>query len=388
MSQRQQAALAPRLTSSEMDAMANKEGSRRTIYFTKKLPGNGGYRRTGQYLGEWKNNAWEGKGTHEMANGSRYVGAWSEGKRNGMGTLWVMRKGKLRKQYAGQWSNNQQHGRGVFHYENGDHFNGEWKNGARHGVGIMTYKCGDVYEGEWFNDQRHGFGVLDYAKGDHFEGMWVEDKKEGEGVHFYFHQEKATHTRRYDGEWVNDVPRCGYYSEMPPDPLVPASGVPDALPSGTVIDSRGIIASRLAEIREERKHHRATRCGSPPAPLGPGPSGHAPQLAPPRHGRARRRRRAPLTASRARRRVPLDEHFTSEELEALQVAFNRIDVDGTGTITLAQLPAAFTQVGMEISEEEMGEVLAYLHKSGSPDDPFTFAEFSQAADYLSPVPQE
>ena len=70
------------------------------------------------------------------------------------------------------------------------------------------------------------------------------------------------------------------------------------------------------------------------------------------------------------------------------MAFNRIDVDGTGTITLAQLPAAFTQVGMEISEEEMGEVLAYLHKSGSPDDPFTFAEFSQAADYLSPVPQE
>ena len=201
MSARQMAMLAPRLTSSDMDRAANKEGQRRTIYFTKKLPGDGGYRRTGQYLGEWQKNKWSGNGTHEMANGNRYVGAWAEGKRHGMGTLWVKRKGGLRKQYAGQWQDDLQHGRGVFHYTNGDNYNGEWKGGVRHGVGIMTYITGDVYEGEWFNDQRHGFGVLDYVKGDHFEGMWVEDKKEGEGVHFYFNKEKATHTRRYDAEW-------------------------------------------------------------------------------------------------------------------------------------------------------------------------------------------
>ena len=271
LSQRQMAALKPRLTSSEMDRVANKEGQRRSIYFTKKLPGDAGYRRTGQYLGEWQDNKWSGNGTHEMANGNRYVGAWAEGKQHGMGTLWVKRKGGLRKQYAGQWQDDLQHGRGVFHYKNGDNYNGEWKGGVRHGVGIMTYITGDVYEGEWFNDQRHGFGVLDLVKGDHFEGMWVEDKKEGEGVHFYFNKEKATHTRRYDaewprthhayhahtlhthrvyhahtlhmpstcpayaythhvhtmhapsrydGEWVDNVPKCGFYSEMPPDPMV------------------------------------------------------------------------------------------------------------------------------------------------------------------------
>ena len=345
LSQRQMAALKPRLTSSEMDRVANKEGQRRSIYFTKKLPGDGGYRRTGQYLGEWKDNKWEGNGTHEMANGNRYVGAWAEGKRNGMGTLWVQREGKLRKQYAGQWLHDLQHGRGTFHYKNGDSYNGEWKGGVRHGVGTMTYTSGDVYEGGWFSDQRHGFGVLDYAKGDHFEGMWVEDKKEGEGVHFYFCAEKATHTRRYDGEWVDNAPRCGFYSEMPPDPLVPASEVPDSLPAGKLRDARGVISGRLAEIREERKHHRATR-------------------------------------------VPLDEHFTPEELAALQVAFSRVDVGGTGVISFAQLPAAFSQVGMEATEEELGEVLAYLNKSDSPDAPFSFAEFSQAADFLSPVPEE
>ena len=35
---------------------------------------------------------------------------------------------------------------------------------------------------------------------------------------------------RYDGEWVADSPKCGYYTEMPPDPLVPASMLPDPLP--------------------------------------------------------------------------------------------------------------------------------------------------------------
>ena len=70
------------------------------------------------------------------------------------------------------------------------------------------------------------------------------------------------------------------------------------------------------------------------------------------------------------------------------MAFNRVDVDGTGAIRFAQLAAAFSQVGMETTEEEMGEVLAYLNKRGSPDEPFTFAEFSQAADFLSPVPEE
>ena len=216
---KQMAALQPRLTGSEMDKLANKEGSRRTIYFTKKLAGGNGsqpnhYRRSGQYLGEWRDNKFEGKGTHELGNGNRYVGAFKDGKRNGAGTLWVKRDGKqLRKQYAGQWLNDVMHGRGVYHYpNNGDSYNGEWKHGVRHGVGIMTYKAGGVYEGEWFNDRRHGFGVLDYASGDHFEGLWVEDKKEGEGVHFYFHKEKATHTRRYDGEWVDDVPKCGYNS--------------------------------------------------------------------------------------------------------------------------------------------------------------------------------
>ena len=80
---KQMAALQPRLTGTETEKLATKEGTRRTIYFTKKLAGDGGYRRTGQYLGEWHDNKFEGKGTFELANGNRYVGAFKDGKRNG-----------------------------------------------------------------------------------------------------------------------------------------------------------------------------------------------------------------------------------------------------------------------------------------------------------------
>ena len=127
------------LNSAGVEAMTKKEGYRRTIYYTKKRE-EGGYARQGQYLGEWKNNKWDGKGTLEMANGKRYVGGWAEGKRAGIGTLWVRGKdGKLRKIYSGQWENDQQHGRGVCNYAGGVVYNGEFKNGLRHGVGICTY---------------------------------------------------------------------------------------------------------------------------------------------------------------------------------------------------------------------------------------------------------
>jgi len=321
----------------------DKNGERRTVYFTKKLPKEvNNYARTGQYLGEWRENRWHGKGTLERANGTRYVGEWVEGQRSGVGTLWIKQSGQFRKRYTGQWLNDQPHGRGSNYYKNGDSYNGEWRNGVRHGTGVMRYADGGVYDGEWFNNKRHGFGVYDYPNGDHFEGLWVEDKKEGEGVHFYFSKEKRTHTKRYDGEWVDDLPKCGFYTEMPPDPLVPDSFVPDPLPRTEVIAPDEIISERLGDIREERAHIRA-------------------------------------------KRVPLDDQLTPEELDALQEAFSRVDVDGSGQISLERLPEAFGQVGMEIAEDELEQLLVHLDKPNEPATNFSFAEFAQAADFLSPI---
>ncbi|KAL3910438.1 MAG: hypothetical protein SGPRY_009056 [Prymnesium sp.] len=231
-------------------------------------------------------------------------------------------------------------------------YNGEWSKGVRHGVGTCNYADGAVYEGEWFSDKPHGFGVYDYPNGDHFEGRWIEGKKEGKGVHFYFNAEKRVHTKRYDGEWVDGRPKCGIYTEMPPDEQVPASQNPEPLPHLTMKDPDGIIKQRLAEIRAQRVMHRAVR-------------------------------------------VPLDKHFTPEELEALQVAFARADVADKGYIFISEigpLPSAEAnvfplelQVGMAPTEEDMNAVLQHLGKEEEEDASFTFPEFAQAADFLSPL---
>lgn len=138
------------------------------------------------------------------------------------------------------------------------------------------------------------------------------------------------------------MPRCGYYTEMPPDAMVPLSRVPDPLPPVELADCDRVISEQLAQIRSERAHVRAER-------------------------------------------VPLDEHFTPEELEALRVAFGRVDVGETGAISLDDLPRAFEQVGMAPTQEELEMLLVHLNKAGVPDAVISFAEFSQAADLLSPL---
>ena len=333
------------LTSEEQEALASRTGPRRTVYYTKlvgKEAGNSEYARTQQYLGEWKQNKWEGKGTLEKADGERYVGEWQAGKRHGTGVLWKrLPDGSLRKLYSGQWKQGLQSGRGTLNYEGSkDVYMGEWHQGQRAGVGICTYGDGGVYEGEWMGDKRHGFGVFDYKSGDHFEGLWVEDKKEGKGVHFYYENAKKAHTKRYDGEWVDDVPKCGAYTEMPPDPLAPATQEPDPIPSVELVDAEGVLAQRLAEIRTARAAVRT-------------------------------------------KRISLEEHFMPEELEALSLAFSRTDADNTGFLEQEQLASAFGQVGMAPTAEDIASVVVQLGKGA--DEGFVFAEFAQLADMLSPV---
>ena len=85
----------------------------------------------------------------------------------------------------------------------------------------------------------------------------MADLKEGNGVHFYYDKDKKAHTKRYDGEWVDDTPRCGAYTEMPPDPLAPLSMLPDPLPPNELVDANGVLSQRLSEIRAERAQLRA-----------------------------------------------------------------------------------------------------------------------------------
>lgn len=65
-----------------------------------------------------------------------------------------------------------------------------------------------MYTGAWAHDKQNGLGTLTKANRDVYEGNWLNGLREGSGLYYYKTQEKI-----YDGEWVNDAPRCGVYTD-------------------------------------------------------------------------------------------------------------------------------------------------------------------------------
>lgn len=76
----------------------------------------------------------------------------------------------------------------------------------------MIYANENIYEGQWHEGKRNGYGVLTKRNGDHFEGHWVNDMREGQGSYFYHDKNKL-----FVGEWVNDQPKTGVYTEVEDD---------------------------------------------------------------------------------------------------------------------------------------------------------------------------
>ena len=76
----------------------------------------------------------------------------------------------------------------------------------------MIYANENIYEGQWHEGKRNGYGVLTKRNGDHFEGHWVNDFREGQGSYFYHDKNKL-----FVGEWVNDQPKTGVYTEVEDD---------------------------------------------------------------------------------------------------------------------------------------------------------------------------
>jgi len=193
------------------------------------------------YKGEWKDNKKHGYGTQIWKNGNKYEGEWADGQRCGHGVFWVRERetesksnddagvksvvsptklggkhgdnddaqgGKLRRVYAGNWKDDMKDGGGVYFYADGSRYEGAWSRDQRSGIGTIFYANGDEYTGQWAEDRPHGFGTLTKANRDVYEGNWMRGLREGSGIYYYKQQEKI-----YDGEWVNDQPKCGVYTD-------------------------------------------------------------------------------------------------------------------------------------------------------------------------------
>lgn len=213
-----------------------------------------------KYTGSWKDNLKDGFGIQVFENGNKYEGDWKNNKMNGQGTLWILdQKRSLRRRYTGDWVNGKKHGRGTMFFPNEDRYDGFWMDNEPQGEGRMIYRNGDVYVGQWSAGKRSGYGVLTKRNGDHFEGNWVHDKREGQGSYFFESKNKL-----FVGEYVNDNPKSGVYSEVedPSKPPADPDKLPDfddvpPLPSLQLRDPSAVLQNALSRVKARRMFYRA-----------------------------------------------------------------------------------------------------------------------------------
>ena len=235
------------------DKKAQKNGAHRSIYWVKKkakqedgsIKGEKWLTST-KYIGDWNENLKEGFGIQIYKNGNKYEGLWQANKRHGQGTYWRAESGKLRREYTGDWVEDKRHGRGTFFYKNGDRYDGFWVIGKPQGEGRMIYANEDIYEGQWHEGKRNGYGVLTKRSGDHFEGHWVNDKREGQGSYYFSEKNKL-----FVGEWVDDQPKCGVYTEVEDEDALKHSDKPHFLDKYNQPDLPGIKLSNPTGILED-----------------------------------------------------------------------------------------------------------------------------------------
>eukprot|EP00929_Paragymnodinium_shiwhaense_P043030 TRINITY_DN22181_c0_g1_i1.p1 TRINITY_DN22181_c0_g1~~TRINITY_DN22181_c0_g1_i1.p1 ORF type:complete len:408 (+),score=112.93 TRINITY_DN22181_c0_g1_i1:93-1316(+) len=293
---------------------AQKTGQRGTIYWVgKSIIGEDGmatgdHRKGTSYHGEWGSDKKNGYGVQVYPNGEKYEGQWGLGRRHGEGTLWVPlgKAKKLRKLYVGGWKDDQRHGRGTCFFKNGEFFQGSWDHGKMHGEGTLRYANGDLYIGEWHNGLRSGKGTLNKANGDCYEGYWLEDKREGSGSYFYAQSGKV-----FVGEWANDLPKAGVYTQANPNPEQ-ATPVPvtSTLPAVRLALPADVLEGALASVRNNRKSFRAQA-------------------------------------------TPINRLFAEDEITALRAAYDAVAKAAGGFVVFPELRVLCQQLGVEVLQARL-----------------------------------
>jgi len=88
-------------------------------------------------------------GSHEMDNGSIYVGEWQNDLQHGQGSTTFPDGSK----YVGEYKNGQKNGQGTFTWIEDGEYVGEFKDDKMHGQGTYTHKNGFIERGYYLNDE-------------------------------------------------------------------------------------------------------------------------------------------------------------------------------------------------------------------------------------------
>ncbi len=138
-----------------------------------------------------------GYGRYVYADGTKYEGKFSNGKKNGFGSCWF-NNGEF---YMGNWKDNYHHGKGTKYLTSGDSLAGNWtlgeyilpssgENGCINGdcdfgSGSFITSSGDRYFGSFKNGLFDGEGTCYYSNGDKYIGEWKKNTFDGEGTMYF-----------------------------------------------------------------------------------------------------------------------------------------------------------------------------------------------------------
>ncbi|WP_442781738.1 C13 family peptidase [Collimonas fungivorans] len=180
--------------------------------------------RTEEYIGQFKQGAYAGKGEVKYSNGhASYKGEFADGQYQGKGRYEV----KGEEFYEGEFDKGEFAGYGIFQRKNGSRYTGAFKKWLPDGGGRLTDASGNVYEGVFSggrlvgqgryigkdgssyqggfkNWKYHGQGIYRNAKGDQYTGNFAYGLYEGEGTLVYATPQKDGRTKD-SGNWSEGV---------------------------------------------------------------------------------------------------------------------------------------------------------------------------------------
>jgi hypothetical protein len=77
--------------------------------------------------------------------------------------------------YVGEFKDDRFNGQGTFTFASGDKYVGEFKDDKYNGQGTYTFASGDKYVGEFKDDRFNGQGTYTFANGEVWSGTWIND---------------------------------------------------------------------------------------------------------------------------------------------------------------------------------------------------------------------
>ena len=114
-------------------------------------------------------------GEYIFLGGSKYIGEWKNELPDGKGTMYYEYGGGGSK-YIGQFKDGSPHGQGTSIWNNGNTYTGEWKNKKMDGQGTFVFSSGDRYEGEFKDDKFEGQATYTFKNGKIIKGIFKDGK--------------------------------------------------------------------------------------------------------------------------------------------------------------------------------------------------------------------